>query len=165
MYRRTNGQGKSRTWEDNIKVHLPHDDSWKVEIFIPFEEMSNNNLTVILRAAKIKISRRHKIPVGFLAYQDLMQKDVKSEGYQVTAKIVRGEAEKGEPALRFLSAVSDGTEYKNSIILALSKTAPIFVIPAFPEYTLFVIPACPESAGTTIYVPILDAPPYGGLPE
>ncbi|MBC8278272.1 MAG: DUF342 domain-containing protein [FCB group bacterium] len=102
--------------EENIKVHLPKDDSWKVEIYVPFEEMSHNKLTSILRIAKTKISKRDKVPVGLLSYDDLVQKDVMSEGYQITAKIVKCEMETGNPVLRFLNASSEEIEYNDMVL-------------------------------------------------
>ena len=102
--------------EQSIKVHLPKDDTWKVEIYVPFEEMSHNKLTSILRIAKTKISKRDKVPVGLLSYDDLIQKDVMSEGYQITAKIVKCEMETGNPVLRFLNASSEGFEHKDMVL-------------------------------------------------
>lgn len=95
-----------------INVNPISDDAWKVEIFIPSREMSASILPKILRIAKQKISSQHNLPLGLLTYEDLMQKKVRSDGVDVTAKIIRGKAEKGEPKLKFVSARSSrGIKY------------------------------------------------------
>jgi len=103
----------SAALEDSIKVYLPKNDTWKVELFIPFAEMSHDKLTSILRLAKVKISKRDKIPIGLLSYHDLMDKETLSEGYQITAKIVRTEVETGDPGLKLVNIVRDNIEYPN----------------------------------------------------
>lgn len=104
--------------EENIRVHIPKDGVWKVEIFIPFEEMSQERMTNILRGAKSKISTRDKIPIGLLSYEDLVEKEVRENGYQVTAKIVQTEAEIGNPELKLMKASSpEGVEYEDMLVL------------------------------------------------
>jgi|GEM_PF-1032098 len=102
--------------EDSIKVHLPQNDIWRVELFIPFEEMSPDRLTAILRVAKTKISQRDHIPIGLLSYEDLMDKETQTEGYRIAAKIVKCEVETGDPVLRFFSAANEGVEYPDMAI-------------------------------------------------
>ena len=92
--------------DDKIKVYLPENDKWRVELFVPFEEMSND-LTSKLRQAKAKISKRDKIPIGQLTYDNLLDKEAKSNGYKITALITKKEVETGNPVLRFIKASSD----------------------------------------------------------
>ena len=115
-----NDSDQEESWklEKNIKIHPLQDGVLKAEILIPFELMSDNDLPRILRAAKLIISRQNKIPVGLLSYQNLVQKEVKSEGYQVTANIIQGEAARNKPVLRFMKTSSNEIEY-NDILLYL----------------------------------------------
>jgi len=103
---------------EEIKVHLPKEGVWRVDIFIPFEVMSQDKMTSILRQAKMKISARDKIPVGLLSYEDLMDKEVLADGYRISARIIRTEAEVGDPELHIMKASSpDGVEYDDMILL------------------------------------------------
>jgi uncharacterized protein (DUF342 family) len=111
-------QMKQTTLSDKIRVFPPKDGCWKVEFFIPFEEMSDECLSEILREAKKIISHRDRIPVGMLSYKDLIQKEIKVDGYQITAQILRDEAERGEPVLRFLNSTNAGIEYDEMILYA-----------------------------------------------
>ena len=101
--------------DDKIKVYLPENDKWRVELFVPFEEMSND-LTSKLRQAKAKISKRDKIPIGQLTYDNLLDKEAKSNGYKITALITKKEVETGNPVLRFIKASSDDIEYDDMAV-------------------------------------------------
>lgn len=112
---------KKKDWttgfENYVKVVPINAESWKVEIDLPFLEMSDDILPKILRTAKQKISSRHNFPLGLLYYKDLTEKKIKSDSVHVTAKIIRGEAEKGESKLRFMKArSSQGIEYEDMIL-------------------------------------------------
>ena len=108
------GDGQRETTiEDRVKVFRTQEGNWMAEIFIPFEEMSDEILPQILRWAKNKISHKNRIPVGLLSYDEIVNKEILSDGINISAKIKQTEAERGEPKLRFKNATSmQGIEYE-----------------------------------------------------
>lgn len=100
-----------------IKVNPIGQDAWQVDIYLPFLEMTDDILPKVLRIAKEKIASQNDFPIGLLTYQDLMQKVIKTDGVNVSAKIIRAEAERGTSEIRILPATSvKGIEYDYMII-------------------------------------------------
>jgi hypothetical protein len=103
--------------EASVKIAALEPGIWQTNIFIPFSQVSDEELPKILRIAKKKISARYKVPVGELVYKDLVHKEVTPEGVVIRTKIRHGEADTGEPVIRFLSGKAEnGAVYPDMLL-------------------------------------------------
>ena len=98
--------------DSDIRINKTDDESWDVEVLIPFEDAHDDSLPEILQLVKSKIGKDSSIPVGLLKYRRLKKKSVEADGIKMVAKIVKSVPESGDPVLRFLNGRSSyGVEY------------------------------------------------------
>lgn len=104
--------------EKFIKVEPLTEDSWQVVIALPTGNVSSGALRKILRVAKEKISSQYELPIGLLAYEDLIHNKESSKHTNISARFIRIQAEKGDPQIRFENMTCDrGIEYEDMNLL------------------------------------------------
>ena len=92
-------------WTD-IKILSHTYDDWEIELFIPFDQVSDDKLPEKLKQVKELISQKYNLPIHALQYQNLIQKDISKKGIITHLRIKRISLDKGKPRFSFQSGIS-----------------------------------------------------------
>jgi uncharacterized protein (DUF342 family) len=93
------------SWED-VRIISHTFDDWEVELYIPFDQVSEEKLPEKLKHIKELISEKYDLPVYSLQYQSLIQKDVTDYGVFTLLRMKRVALDRSKPKLTFHSAMS-----------------------------------------------------------
>jgi uncharacterized protein (DUF342 family) len=105
-------------WGDIRVISHTYDD-WEIELFIPFDQVSDENLPEKLKQVKDLISKKYNIPSYALQYKTLIQKEVTEQGVYTHLRIKRLAIDKGKPKFFFQSGISpSGIPYNDMVCYA-----------------------------------------------
>lgn len=101
---------------ENVRIISHSFNTWVVELFLKLDEISEENLSKKLQQVKQAIVEKYDLPAYSLRYQELLQKEVTSEGVSTRVRLEKILLDKGRPKFTFRSAVSpQGIPYNEMV--------------------------------------------------
>ncbi|MBC8204445.1 DUF342 domain-containing protein [bacterium] len=115
----SSGASKHILAPGEIRVISHRADKWDVEIFIKFEEISQDKLPDKLKFIKDQIAAKYGISPFSLKYHQLLEKEISHHGVLAHLVIERVTLDKGRPKFYFQSGISpSGMPYNDMVCYA-----------------------------------------------